>query len=161
MSTHSHIGAVMLGGSVRSIYCHFDGGLDHQGPILLEAYDTPEKVQDLLDLGDLRVLGRKLGPAPADWETVCPGLDLCQAIGNVKVKAQIYPTVDAWLREMINAPGSFVYLRYFGYGWRYAEKIRVLLPGWDKGNVDIYPLEAYGQRFDLLRPLPKGTREAV
>lgn len=46
-------------GTVRGIYCHFDG---HQvGRTLSENYTKRDKIDQLLDLGDLSVLGKEIG----------------------------------------------------------------------------------------------------
>lgn len=60
MSTRSRIGMTMPDGTVRSIYCHCDGYLKHNGLILLEHYSDPKVLAKLLDLGSLSYLGRRL-----------------------------------------------------------------------------------------------------
>ena len=40
------------------IYCHFDGYPDGVGKTLKEHYTNPNKVADLIDLGDISQLGR-------------------------------------------------------------------------------------------------------
>jgi len=57
MSTRSSISLKVNEDTIRTIYCHFDGYLSHNGKILLEHYDTYEKVEALIALGDLSVLG--------------------------------------------------------------------------------------------------------
>jgi hypothetical protein len=59
MSTRSTI-SIETPEGIRSIYCHFDGFLDHNGKILKEHYDTAEKVNALIDLGDISSLGEDL-----------------------------------------------------------------------------------------------------
>jgi hypothetical protein len=59
MGTRSRIG-VMHGDVVKSVYCHWDGYLDHNGRILLEHYDS-SKANHLVALGDLSTLRRSLG----------------------------------------------------------------------------------------------------
>ena len=59
MGTRSRIG-VMHGDKCKSVYCHWDGYLDHNGRILLEHYDSP-KANHLVALGDLSSLGKSLG----------------------------------------------------------------------------------------------------
>lgn len=54
MGTRSRIG-VMHGDVVKSVYCHWDGYLDHNGKILLEHYDSA-KANHLVALGDLSSL---------------------------------------------------------------------------------------------------------
>lgn len=60
MSTRSAIG-LLIGDKVKSIYCHFDGYLSHNGRILLKYYDET-KLKELLDLGDISSLGINIGP---------------------------------------------------------------------------------------------------
>ncbi len=48
----------------RTIVGLCDGYLEHTGAILLEHYNTPEKVDKLLDLGDIYYLGKELSAPP-------------------------------------------------------------------------------------------------
>jgi hypothetical protein len=59
MGTRSRIG-VMHGDVVKSVYCHWDGYLEHNGQILLEHYDSA-KANNLVALGDLSSLGTVIG----------------------------------------------------------------------------------------------------
>jgi len=59
MGTRSRIG-VMHGDKVKSVYCHWDGYLDHNGRLLQEHYDSA-KANHLVALGDLSSLRRDLG----------------------------------------------------------------------------------------------------
>ena len=54
MGTRSRIG-VMHGDNCKSVYCHWDGYLDHNGRILLEHYDSV-KANHLVALGDISSL---------------------------------------------------------------------------------------------------------
>lgn len=54
MGTRSRIG-VMHGDNCKSVYCHWDGYLDHNGRILLEHYDS-SKANHLVALGDISSL---------------------------------------------------------------------------------------------------------
>ena len=54
MGTRSRIG-VMHGDVCKSVYCHWDGYLDHNGRILLEHYDS-SKANHLVALGDISSL---------------------------------------------------------------------------------------------------------
>lgn len=60
MSTNSRIGIKRLDGTEKYIYCHWDGYVEHNGLLLQLCYDTPEKIEKLLDLGDLSSLGEYL-----------------------------------------------------------------------------------------------------
>jgi hypothetical protein len=59
MGTRSRIG-VMHADVVKSVYCHWDGYLEHNGQILLEHYDSA-KANHLVALGDLSSLGPVIG----------------------------------------------------------------------------------------------------
>ena len=61
MGTRSRIG-VMHGDKVKSVYCHWDGYLSHNGAILQEHYDSA-KANNLVALGDMSSLGRVIGEA--------------------------------------------------------------------------------------------------
>jgi hypothetical protein len=54
MGTRSRIG-VMHGDICKSVYCHWDGYLEHNGRILQEHYDSA-KANNLVALGDLSTL---------------------------------------------------------------------------------------------------------
>ena len=60
MSTRSRIAIEKQDGTVESIYCHFDGYLSHNGEILQEHYSTKEKMEKLIELGDISQLGDTL-----------------------------------------------------------------------------------------------------
>jgi hypothetical protein len=49
-------------GSTRTIYCHSDGYPEHQLPILTQHYSSIEKVEELLNLGDISSLGERIAP---------------------------------------------------------------------------------------------------
>ena len=59
MGTRSRIG-VMHGDNVKSVYCHWDGYLQHNGAILQEHYDSA-KANQLVALGDLSSLRPNIG----------------------------------------------------------------------------------------------------
>ena len=59
MGTRSRIG-VMHGDKCKSVYCHWDGYLSHNGRILQEHYDS-SKANHLVALGNLSTLGKEIG----------------------------------------------------------------------------------------------------
>ena len=61
MGTRSRIG-VMHGDNCKSVYCHWDGYLSHNGAILQEHYDS-SKANNLVALGDISSLQSKIGEA--------------------------------------------------------------------------------------------------
>lgn len=61
MATRSTIAIELADGKVKQVYCHWDGYLDHNGKLLVENYDTPEKIEALLAHGDISSLGTCVG----------------------------------------------------------------------------------------------------
>lgn len=53
MSTHSSITAKCKDGKFRSIYCQFDGYLEHVGKVLFEHFQDQQKIEDMMSLGDM------------------------------------------------------------------------------------------------------------
>lgn len=79
MSTRSRIGMVQPDGTVKSVYCHFDGYPSGVGITLLKNYTDPEKVKKLIDLGDLSVVGEEVEPAEGqkhDFENPIKGITI-------------------------------------------------------------------------------------
>lgn len=64
MSTRSLIGLKNAEtNTVKYIYCHFDGYPEYVGSILKTSYNTEEKIEEMLKLGDLSSLGYTLEPS--------------------------------------------------------------------------------------------------
>lgn len=61
MSTRSLIGIQTEDGRYRAIYAHWDGYPTGNGMTLLFHYETVEKVNALLDVGNVSVLGEVIG----------------------------------------------------------------------------------------------------
>lgn len=61
MATRSTIAIEYADGTVDQVYCHWDGYISHHGPILLNHYSDPFKLQKLIDLGDLSILREEIG----------------------------------------------------------------------------------------------------
>jgi hypothetical protein len=56
MATRSTINLKLPDGRYRHIYCHWDGYLEHVGIILLKNYNTIDKINELMDHGDVSSL---------------------------------------------------------------------------------------------------------
>ena len=69
MSTRSRIGIAQDDGTVKSIYCHWDGYPSNNGKILLDHYTDRTKVESLIALGDISALEAEVAPT----EELAPG----------------------------------------------------------------------------------------
>jgi hypothetical protein len=61
MSTNASISIQLGNKSGLSIYSHWDGYPDGVGRTLLKFYDTEEKVNELISMGDVSILGECIG----------------------------------------------------------------------------------------------------
>jgi hypothetical protein len=75
MGTHSRIG-VMHGDVVKSVYCHYDGYLEHNGRILQEHYNSA-KANHLVALGDLSSLCPAIDPGNDNHSFDYPKAGVC------------------------------------------------------------------------------------
>lgn len=62
MSTRSRIAIKNADGSIKSIYCHWDGYLCGVGETLLENYKDENKIKELIALGDISSLSENINP---------------------------------------------------------------------------------------------------
>ena len=76
MGTRSYIAKQIGDDQYLTIYCQLNGYPEDTGATLVKCYDTPEKVDALLALGDLYYLREKLAPAPGrhDFDVPQPGV---------------------------------------------------------------------------------------
>ena len=63
MATRSTI-SIKENGKIRSIYCHWDGYPSNNGKILLKHYTTSEKINELINLGQVSTLKENVNPDP-------------------------------------------------------------------------------------------------
>ena len=62
MSTRSRIAIKNNDGTIKSIYCHFDGYLSGVGLMLLENYNDENRIKELIALGDISSLSENINP---------------------------------------------------------------------------------------------------
>ena len=56
MGTRSRIGLVLDTDHIVSVYCHYDGYIQHNGRKLVELFNTQDLVEDLINGGDMSCL---------------------------------------------------------------------------------------------------------
>ena len=62
MATRSRIAIEQADGTVKSVYCHWDGYPKGVGKILVEHYLMRDKVESLMELGSISTLGEQVEP---------------------------------------------------------------------------------------------------
>ena len=75
MGTRSRIGIQLKDNSVLSVYCHYDGYPAFNGRVLRDHFDTPEKVKDLIDGGDMSCTWTNAGWNNETLESNAPRYD--------------------------------------------------------------------------------------
>ena len=61
MGTRSTIGVMLPDGTVKAVYCHWDGYWSHNGRILAESYQDRAKALELVEGGSISSLGPDIG----------------------------------------------------------------------------------------------------
>jgi calcineurin-like phosphoesterase family protein len=109
MATRSRIGKQLEDGSIKFIYCHWDGYPEHNGVILKEHYTTDAKVDELLALGDLSSLGEEIGEQQ-DFNILSTHNDKwCLAYGRDRGEKNVEATTVQSLQEMIEENYHYVW----------------------------------------------------
>jgi len=115
MATRSSIGARQKDGTIKEIYCHWDGYPECVGATLAEHYTDPEKVAQLLDLGDLSSLENTIE------ETYLTSFG---RRGEAKNEAQTHESEEQWEAVALESGIEFLYLFKFNpfakaYEWSF------------------------------------------
>lgn len=79
MSTNATVRIREKDGSEKGIYVHWDGYVEHTGVTLQLAYNTEEKVRELIALGNLSILGYYVNPKTSTHSFDNPDKDVCVA----------------------------------------------------------------------------------
>jgi hypothetical protein len=122
MSTRSRIG-VMHGDIVKSVYCHWDGYLSHNGAILQEHYNSA-KANNLVALGDLSSLRPEIGEKHAFSQFEMEEMDREEFVrttenwctfygrdrGEEKVSWKVAHTFEEFLDQVNSCGGEYYYI---------------------------------------------------
>lgn len=109
MATRSHIGKLLSDGSVKYIYCHWDGYPEHNGKILKEHYTTEAKVDALLELGGLSILGEEIGEQQDFDNRDTHNSKWCLAYGRDRGEDGVEARIAEDIEDMIFQSYHYVY----------------------------------------------------
>lgn len=113
MATRSFIGIQNDDGTVRGIYCHWDGYPEHNGVKLESHYTNSAKIEALLALGDISILGDEIGEKH-DFDDTKMHSDWTKAYHRDRGESlnpnKVYPSLEAMRK---NAAGDL------GVEWAY------------------------------------------
>ena len=119
MGTRSRIG-VMHGDTVKSVYCHWDGYLEHNGAILQRHYDSA-RANNLVALGDMSSLRPEIGEKHAFSKHDFPGIesrvhneDWCTFYGRDRGESgtefKVAHTFAAFLAQVESCGAEYYYI---------------------------------------------------
>ena len=121
MSTRSNI-VYDTGDSVRAVYCHHDGYLDHNGRILFDHYNSEDKVEALIELGDFTSL------KPTVEET------REKTMRSVSFESDRgFRTLDQYMHQVDGSDIEYIYL-WDKYMWWISRNIEINL--WDRSEYE-------------------------
>ena len=116
MGTRSRIG-VMHGENCKSVYCHWDGYLEHNGAILQEHYDSA-KANNLVALGDLSALAPEIDPGNDNHSFEQPKAGVCifygRDRGETGVEFKTDTTFDSFLGSVDRCGAEWYYVMQDG-----------------------------------------------
>ena len=118
MGTRSRI-AIQNGASFRSIYCHWDGYVGYNGKLLAEHYLQADKVNALLNLGDISSLAEHVRPLGGVKQGFADGRikTACVAYadrGENDCPPQVAKSLDELLKQADESGTEYVYIFHDG-----------------------------------------------
>lgn len=105
MATRSNIGTRQEDGTIKAIYCHWDGYPEGVGATLTEHYNDPAKVEALLNLGDFSSIADNIEEIESYAQR-----------GEKGTEARTYATQEEWIEEASDSGCEYLYL--FEKNWQ-------------------------------------------
>jgi hypothetical protein len=108
MATRSTIGIRQADGTIKAIYCHWDGYPAGVGVGLIENYNSKAQAEQLIALGGFSSLMETLEETKAG------------AYGTESDSARTFIDATDWIRNF-NSGEEYFYLYIEGEGWKYTQ----------------------------------------
>ncbi len=108
MATRGRIGLLLEDGSIQSVYSHWNNQPEANGAILVKEYTSKEKVEDLIDGGDISCL-----ETDTDWKGNRRGEKFTlyyKERGDLDCDALISENDADYFKLTRNCDGEFAYL---------------------------------------------------
>ena len=109
MGTPSMIGILNEDGSVTATYCHYDGYLAHNGRVLVEHYNTPERARAVSIAGYFSSLSEDF-------------VESLESAVHKNEKPVVYDSVKVYMKCGYNHAGAEYLYIFDGEAWFYAER---------------------------------------
>jgi hypothetical protein len=112
MATRSRIGLKLDDGTIKQVYCHWDGYVEGVGLKLVENYNTIDKAEELINLGDISSLGCNISTdEPHTFDNPVNGVTVfyMRDRGENGVEAKTL-TMSEWMSVAYSSSIDFYYL---------------------------------------------------
>ena len=124
MSTNAVIGMQFPSDDIKSILVHSDGYPKHTGAVLIEHYSDANKVDMLINLGDISFLGPEVTEAPKEVWGTDEVYNFTSAYHRDKGEElnppRFFTSTYFWLRDAANnTSAQYGYLYVANQGWVY------------------------------------------
>ncbi|MDL2274393.1 hypothetical protein LJC34_07650 [Oscillospiraceae bacterium OttesenSCG-928-G22] len=129
----------------RAIYCHWDGYVEHTGNVLASHYNTIEKAEQLISLGDISFLDKHVAPEGGVEHTFEKPLDgVTIAYHRDRGEPLRGPREFMSLSQMIRSFSSCTYIYVCEAGqWQYCT---------DR-NYELRPIPGFDVSHDIDTPI--------
>jgi hypothetical protein len=152
MGTSSSIAILNKDGTIEQVNAHYDGNIFRTGAILLMHYKEPQKVRELISLGDISVLKREVHPSeqhsfinPQEDVTIFYARDR----GDVLIKPGKFNSLDDYLIVGISDEHNYIFDEK-KEKWFYVNANRYFITN-NESRIAIQPLH----------PLVKATQDLM
>jgi hypothetical protein len=108
MATRSTIGVTQEDGTIKAVYCHWDGYPTGVGADLVNYYNSKEKAEALVSLGGFSCLRQTLEETEAG------------VYGDESTPIRTFTDVQDWFNNF-NSGEEYFYLYREDTGWKYSE----------------------------------------
>ena len=122
MSTRSNIAIQLEDDKFKVIYCHSDGYLTYNGAMLLKHYNTRDKIEELIKLGDLSCLAPQINPdpnKPHSFEYKNRQDDVCVAYGRDRNEENTQARILSKDEMFCNSWIEYFYVFTLDDKWKY------------------------------------------
>jgi hypothetical protein len=117
MATRSTIAIELDDGSVKQVYCHWDGYLAHNGKLLQEFYNDYALAEQLVIKGDISSLGKYITPTTDTHSWINPEEGCTVYYGRDRSEDNVHPRQFTSFQDYVKNAR----FEEFNYIWRNGE----------------------------------------
>ena len=102
MATRSTIAVIDNDGTVKQVYCHWDGYLSYNGRLLKQEYNSLKLANELVSFGDMSILAENINPTHPDHSYDSAQEGVCVYYGRDRGESNTDPKVFKDLNEFLD-----------------------------------------------------------